>query len=125
MSQPVPVVDPPNLDGFTTFYGIQVSTIGEDGNLIALGHHDERRVLAAFLTYHRKVIGEPIPLYHNGHTLNVEQMWGELLGRCGDCPDPILLGVCDRCDHAARGLWFMTWHDKPQPGTFPITMLEM
>jgi hypothetical protein len=35
------------------YFGIPVSTVGEDGDLIALGHHQERRALAAFNRFAR------------------------------------------------------------------------
>jgi len=34
--------------GFSEHYGIRVACLGEDGDMIALGHHDSRRVVAAF-----------------------------------------------------------------------------
>lgn len=39
------------------FYGVPVSAIGEDGDMIALGHHEPRRVLAAMRRYGREVCG--------------------------------------------------------------------
>jgi hypothetical protein len=40
-------------------YGIPVSDIGDDGDLIAPGHHEPRRVLAAFNRYARTQWGYP------------------------------------------------------------------
>lgn len=40
-----------------TYYGVPVCSSGEDGDMLALGHHDARRVLAACNRYARKVIG--------------------------------------------------------------------
>ncbi|MFE2563106.1 hypothetical protein [Streptomyces mirabilis] len=40
-----------------THYGIGVSHIGEDGDLIALGHHSPRRALAAFNRHMRTFVG--------------------------------------------------------------------
>lgn len=126
-STAVAVVAPPQLAGFTTLYGIQVSTIGEDGDLVALGHHDRRTVLAAFLAYYRKVMGDPISLYHDGDSLDIGEMWARLVGQCGgECPQPqSAIGLCDACDHAARDAWFLNWDEVPQPGSFPVTILQM
>lgn len=47
--QPTPTVTPivtPSMEG--THYGIPVSSLGEDGDLIALGHHDDDKALEAF-----------------------------------------------------------------------------
>lgn len=40
-----------------THYGITVCHIGEDGDMLALGHHDPRRALAAFNRHARTVLG--------------------------------------------------------------------
>lgn len=47
----------PDLAGFTVCYGVPVSSIGEDGDLVALGHYPPHRALAAFNRYSRTVIG--------------------------------------------------------------------
>ncbi|BEL07866.1 hypothetical protein Q0Z83_060570 [Actinoplanes sichuanensis] len=41
----------PDLEGFEEFFGIKVSTLGEDGGMVALGHHEPKRALAAFNAY--------------------------------------------------------------------------
>ncbi len=41
--------DPKNLPGFGTFYSVKVCYVGDDAEfLLALGHHEPRRVIAAF-----------------------------------------------------------------------------
>ncbi len=40
-----------------THYGIKVSHIGEDGDLITLGHHSDRRTIAAFNRHMRVFLG--------------------------------------------------------------------
>jgi hypothetical protein len=41
-------------EGFTTLYGVPITAMGEDGEyLLALGHPDDRRVLAVLNAYHR------------------------------------------------------------------------
>ena len=40
-----------------THYGIPVSTYGEDGNMLALGHHEPRRAFAAFNKHARTALG--------------------------------------------------------------------
>jgi hypothetical protein len=40
-----------------THYGIPVSTYGEEGNMLALGHHTPRRAFAAFNKHARTALG--------------------------------------------------------------------
>jgi hypothetical protein len=47
----------PKLEGFSVHYGVMVSDIGEDGDLVALGHVGLLRALAAFNRHARKVWG--------------------------------------------------------------------
>jgi len=53
-TQPELIADPAMED---THYGIKVSHIGEDGDLIALGHHRPLRALAAFNRHMRVFLG--------------------------------------------------------------------
>lgn len=40
-----------------TYYGVPVAYVGEDGEMLALGHHEHRRVLAAFNAHARRHYG--------------------------------------------------------------------
>lgn len=40
-----------------THYGIKVAHIGDDGDMFALGHHSDRRILAAFNRHARTFLG--------------------------------------------------------------------
>lgn len=51
---PTLIADPAMED---IHYGIKVSHIGEDGDLIALGHHTDRRTIAAFNRHMRAFLG--------------------------------------------------------------------
>ncbi|MER6098394.1 hypothetical protein ABT154_21550 [Streptomyces sp. NPDC001728] len=46
------LVDKPSMAGM--YYGIGVSDFGEDGGMIALGHHTPRRALAVFNAHARR-----------------------------------------------------------------------
>ena len=39
------------------FYGVPITSVGEDGDMLAFGHVDPRRALAAFNRYARTVCG--------------------------------------------------------------------
>ncbi|MCF0086648.1 MULTISPECIES: hypothetical protein [unclassified Streptomyces] len=51
-----PFTPTPN-DMEAVHYGIPVSTYGEDGNMLALGHHDHRKTFAAFNKHARTFLG--------------------------------------------------------------------
>jgi hypothetical protein len=55
-----PAPELPELEGFEEIYGVQVGTIGEDCGMIALGHHADRRALAAFNALARRLGGRRI-----------------------------------------------------------------
>ena len=123
--------DLPALDDFTTCYGVQVCTIGEDGILIALGHHPARTALAAFNAYSRRVIGlanvtddswvTPGELLELLQEINHD--WGRLLGECGQCPPE---RGCDRCLAIRDGSWWMELGAaESDPDAVPVTVLEM
>jgi hypothetical protein len=55
--QPGAIIATPETED--THYGIPVAHVGEDGDLLALGHHDRRKTLAAFNKHARTFIGLP------------------------------------------------------------------
>ncbi|MFB7359617.1 hypothetical protein [Streptomyces gardneri] len=53
--QPGTLITAPQMEG--SYYGITVCTTGEDGDMLALGHHNDRRALAAFNAHARRYLG--------------------------------------------------------------------
>jgi hypothetical protein len=106
----------PDLSGFQEHYGVKVGRVGEYGDLVALGHHEIRRTIAAFNRHAR---------CHSGWLAvsdTVKQTWAVLLGPCGDC-DPGRPG-CEQCVAAGNGDWWMRSNvDAIEPGAFPVTVL--
>lgn len=119
----------PDLSGFAEHFGIKVSSIGEDGDMIALGHHDKRQALAAFNAY-SKTLGFPDLLDGGGqHDVRewkwaleaVTEVWAAEVHSCGECgndPD------CRFCASARavweQGNWWLRWDAKEtDPGAFP------
>lgn len=47
----------PELSGFETYYGVRIGSIGEDGDVMALGHVEPRRFVAAHIRYCREDLG--------------------------------------------------------------------
>ncbi|MFJ3601864.1 hypothetical protein ACIPVA_03615 [Streptomyces anulatus] len=55
VAQLAAVTEAPAMEN--TYYGIPVAYIGEDGDMVALGHHTHRRALAAFNAHARQHCG--------------------------------------------------------------------
>lgn len=104
----------PTLDGFTTHYGVPVSWIGEDGDAVALGHHEDRRALAAFAALRRRDCpGEKWYL-----TYTVRPRWAQLLTHCEEHPG---CGTgCETCGEIADSNWCLAWVDADRDGAFPV-----
>ncbi|MFH9765112.1 hypothetical protein ACH4N4_30735 [Streptomyces microflavus] len=54
-TSPENVTEDPQMEA--TYYGVPVAYVGEDGEMLALGHHSPRRVLAAFNAHARRFYG--------------------------------------------------------------------
>lgn len=111
-------IEDPTPEG--TYYGIPVAPLGEDGDtLLALGHHDPRRVLAAFNRYARTVCGWPNLADDYSATLT------EWAGRIEHkravfrTPDPLSQWEDPDCT------WIADWSDPTAPGARPVTLLEV
>lgn len=116
-----------------TYYGIKLSDVGEDGDVVVLGHHDTRRVIAALNRHARKVWGERSLVSSWGGTLaearrDLMQRWGRFVT---SCEEPVAHerrkriaadGACWRCQEIAEDGWAITWAAKStDEGAFPIT----
>lgn len=109
---------PTDADMQNVHYGIAVADIGDDGDMIALGHHDFRRVLAAFNRHARTVWG----LHNVWDTRSVtvadvkpciQQRWGVFAppdpeqGDDTDCP------------------WYVDWSvSADAPNAIPVTVFR-
>jgi hypothetical protein len=120
---------------FSEHYGIRVAYLGEDGDMIALGHHDSRRVVAAFNRHAR----------HHSCWLNMaddtEATYADVINAlqatyvtedlvCGSCNDDDD-DDCTTCrtSHDRRFSvdgWDLSFGvSKPGPGVFPVTVLPV
>ncbi|WP_333759281.1 hypothetical protein [Streptomyces sp. ISBFB 2968] len=108
-------IDVPEMED--THYGIGVSHIGEDGDLIAIGHHSDRRTLAAFNRHMRTFLGLA-NLADDRSATAIE--WLPALQR-KHCvfrtPDP---ADCWEADWS----WVAEWCDPETPGAQPVTLLR-
>ncbi|MFG3046297.1 hypothetical protein ACGFZR_15375 [Streptomyces sp. NPDC048241] len=105
---------PTATDMEATHYGIPVCTYGEDGNMLALGHHDKRQAFAAFNRHARVFLGfANFADDRNAHLADwideIHKTWA----------------VFHRC--AGDSDW--TWEARPAapdtPGAVPITVLDV
>lgn len=99
----------PDLSGFEAHYGIRVSYIGEDGYMVALGHHDDkRRVIAAMNRLARKQAG--LSNMRDDHRATYE----DAVGRLYDDWGVELTGSAEE--------WCIQCGEQGNPAAFPITL---
>ena len=126
--------DPPDLLGFTTLYGVRLCTIGEDGEaVIALGHPEPMRAVAAFNRYARTEMGlrDMLDSHHAGSLLDalddLEWIWGRLatIEDCDSRESDLEDGTehyCEMCRELAEGGWWLSWSTEPKDGSFPVVV---
>jgi hypothetical protein len=115
----------PDLEGFETYYGVPISAIGEDGDLITLGHHDKRRALAALNRYAKSVYGF-LDLYDGLHPSrpmvdDIAEMWATLKQECDQMGDDGHdESKCGECIELANSSWWIECGTKQVSGSFPV-----
>lgn len=126
----------PDLDHFEVYFGIRVADVGEDGDLIALGHHEPKAALAAFNAHAKKFWGL-VDLFDTGpHDAprwrralqDVKQRWAvSLTDRCRDCVRDGRRDDCAGCGDVQaaikEGSWWIAYDAaEDEPGAFPVTL---
>lgn len=135
---------PEYVAGFASaHYGLRILELGEDGGtLVVLGHHDDRRTLAALSHYARTVWGyrldglhglaSPTPdevqrvraivthACHRGWLAEERVPTSEI-----EVLDPAA-GQCPDCLTEADSTWALLYRDDAQhhPASFPVTVWE-
>lgn len=101
-----------------THYGIGVSHIGEDGDLVALGHHSTRRALAAFNRHARIFLG-------------LDNLADDRSATTADFAPAIQQKHClfrlpdpSNCWENPDWVWVADWCDPGTPGAQPVTLLR-
>lgn len=114
--KPGDLVTEPETDD--TQFGIAIAHVGEDGNLLALGHHDKRKTLAAFNRHGRTFLGW-LNLAED-HSATADEWLGLITPRWAvfAVPDP-LKGQDPDCT------WWATFHDAPVEGAQPVMHLRV
>lgn len=117
-----------------THYGIRCAWLNEDGDLLALGHHEPMRVIAA-MNRHARTTGrlrnladEPAYTFHRA-VRDLRATWAIVLGPClqPSFPDADALewhaAYCHRCDCAAKGAnWIEVGHRETDRRAYPVTI---
>lgn len=122
----------PHLDSFEVHYGIPVSSIGDDGDMIALGHHDPKQTLAALNAY-AKSLGLVDLLDGDGRWTDAWKLaldrvfprWAVLLKHCDEYPrcavDLTDDGNCQRRAEITQSGWCIDYGaTEPGQDTFPV-----
>ena len=100
-----------------TNYGIRMAPIGDEGDMLALGHHDPRKALAAFNRYTRTVVGllnlaDDRSARAQDWLKDIEQRWALFT-----TPDP-------EQGQDPDWTWYSTWVKPGTPGALPVTILR-
>jgi hypothetical protein len=108
------IADPEAED---THYGIAVTHVGEDGDMLALGHHDTRKALAAFNRHSRTFIG--LPNLADDFSARAEDWLDAIRPRWAvfTVPDP------EQCQDS-EWYWVANFSDEPIPNAQPIMHLS-
>lgn len=123
-------IDPPDLAGFTSYYGVPLCPIGDGEVVLALGHPEPMRAVAAFNRYARLEYGLRDMLDEGptgtlaGALTQLEWRWAELL-TLADCEDRADEGddhQCEMCTELESGGWWIRWSDQPTDDSFPVVV---
>lgn len=102
-------------DVFTDYDGILITFVGDDGGMVALGHHEEGGALSAFHQH---------DVWGRSH-FDIVTTWAVLTDPpAHDCAVTPTAG-CAGCDEADGLPWWIEWGvDQGTPGTFPVMVVE-
>lgn len=118
---PTTLLAPDAIEIEGTHYGIPVSTYGEDGDMLAIGHHDPRRALAAFNRHSRRFLGLVNILDDRcADAGDVGNLLADLIPRWGlfRLPRPEL-------EEDPDYVWVMEECTADTPGAMPVTILRI
>ncbi len=100
---------------FTEHDGIWVSYVGEDGDVVALGHHAPELVLAI-------INDNPLITWTAD---DIDTTWAVLTDPpAHDCVATPTVG-CSGCDDTEGVPWWIQWGvERGTPGAFPVMVVE-
>lgn len=108
---------PADLPGLSEYYGVKVATLGEECDIyVAIGHHDPRRVLAAFNAHARQYHGlqdltdgesRGNPGYWLNPAAKIDTCWAVLVTECDAAGEPDHDSDCEECALIGESIWWM------------------
>jgi hypothetical protein len=117
----------PALDLFVLFYGVWVTYIGDDGDLILLGHPGELRALAAVRAVWRRDLGfdgadRRLRRWAEPVFTELEYTHARLKDHCDahSSTDP----DCRRCTDIGSYPWWMEYGAEESADTFPVILIR-
>lgn len=112
------------IDTWELHYGLRVAFIGDDGAMVAAGHHDELRTVAAMNRFYRQFSGEPLDYGYNCYAEiagSLSRRWARFIS---ECDDPDHDQDCWQCSEIKQADWWMDYSAK-EPGRgylLPVTV---
>lgn len=126
---PMPLTD---ADMAFTYYGVHFDPVGEEGTpILALGHVEPRRMVAAANQYMRVDVGEYRGLgSYRRHTRWLDEVQHGYAVRIVDCDsshEEDHRSDCGECAEMRRPHgWYVRWNaTKDTPGAFPVALLHV
>lgn len=109
------VLTAPGTNTFTDYDGIQVTYVGEDAGMVALGHHDLDAARDAFAKHDTPF----------GWDFTILTTWAVLVDRPEhDCVADDTTS-CMGCEEAYGVPWWMQWNvTEDTPGAFTVMVVE-
>jgi hypothetical protein len=107
-------------------YGVRVAYVGDDGEMMALGHHEPRRVVAAFNREARvhswlTNMCDDDRAWYRDVADDLRQEYGVLATACEGADQPDHDDDCGECYEIRKSDWYVRWGEADTPGAFPVT----
>lgn len=123
----------PLLKSTATYYGVPVCPIGEESEVVIVGWHDDRHLIAAANAYARKFIGEKnlaslvgdFEFGPDDLLAEMKRTHASFVDHCGNHGEGVNEPACPDCQSIREGDWWLNWNQKPEtPGAFPVTVWD-
>jgi len=115
------------------YYGLHVVDVGEDGDMLVLGHGHPPRLALSALNAHARHLGFDLGDSFETARANLRESWAQLHTEC--CGRPVVDtevpdGPCPGCDddpaqepRPREYAWCADWYAAADaPGAFPVTV---
>ncbi len=104
-------------------YGVRLDWVGENGEVLILGHHGPRRAVAAVTWLHRDVSPDQPGATYRSVAAGLRESWAVLRTACSRVEERDHRHPCPECLDMQGGRWWIAWHRREGlPGVFPVTL---